>query len=308
MNTGKPTSDAAAGPVITLAGSGDADGIPALFCNCRVCELARRRGGREVRSRTAYRIGETVGIDLGPDSPTQEWKFHLHSEKLRHLLYTHSHRDHLDPQLLLSRRNRSVVLLRLYGNPEVIRQINLEFWGVSHTAFDGNFEQFGLRIEPLSYFMPIEIEEENIVVHPLHAWHAMESPTERPNLFAICIGTRHVLFANDSGYFPEDTWNYLAEKKFPLSVVFLDGTSGMNDQKDWHLGGKYILETKRRMEQIGSSGGNTRWILTHISHCCGMTHEELQEAFRPYGIEIGYDGMNIELSTIPEETQYHENS
>lgn len=301
MNTGKPIIDTTfrqLSTVIRMVGSGDADGIPALFCNCGVCDLARRNGGRDVRSRTAYRIGETVGIDLGPDSPAQEWRFQLHSEKLRHLFFTHSHADHLDPLPLLSRRGRAFASLQIYGNPEVIRQINLAFWRVSHTAFDGDFERYNLRLQPLSYFVPVEIVEEDMTVYPLHAWHAMESPTERPNLFVVRIGNRHVLFGNDSGYFPEDTWNYLAEKKFPLSVVFLDGTAGKNDQKDWHLGGKYIFETRERLERIGCCSVNSRWILTHIGHDCGMNHAELEEAFRPYGFEIGYDGMNVELADM----------
>ena len=34
--------------------------------------------------------------------------------------------------------------------------------------------------------------------------------------------------------------------------------------------------------------------MTHISHHVGATHEELEEYFRPCGIEVGYDGLILE--------------
>ncbi len=284
------------GPSILLIGTGDTDGTPAIFCTCKTCEYARVNQGKDVRMRTAYRIGETVGIDFGPDYLAQEHRFNLHSERMRHLFFTHSHGDHLNTMMLAGRKNAPETILEVYGNPEVIRRINLAFWNVSHTAFDGNFKAFNLNLNTINYFQPIELKEEDMTVYPLRAWHAMESPTERPNIFVVRIGKHHVLFGNDTGFFPENTWKYLKKMKFQLEAVILDGTAGMKNLKDWHLGGKYILKTKEKMEQIGCTGKDTRWILTHIYHRCGMNHAELEKAFHPYGFEIAYDGMTLEPS------------
>ena len=37
---------------ITYLGTGAAEGVPALFCNCDTCRTVRALGGREIRSRT----------------------------------------------------------------------------------------------------------------------------------------------------------------------------------------------------------------------------------------------------------------
>ena len=56
--------------------------------------------------RAAYKLNDHVRIDFGPDSLAQEYKFKLHSEKLKHLFITHSHEDHLYLNLLNYRMPR----------------------------------------------------------------------------------------------------------------------------------------------------------------------------------------------------------
>ena len=57
---------------LTILGSGAAEGIPASFCDCRICREARKSGGRDIRMRTAYSLNERVQIDMGPDFFSQE--------------------------------------------------------------------------------------------------------------------------------------------------------------------------------------------------------------------------------------------
>ncbi len=77
-----------------ICGSGASEGIPALFCPCEICRNARIRGGKEMRSRTAYQIGESVRIDFGPDLLMQQNVLGLRLDRLEHLFMTHSHKDH----------------------------------------------------------------------------------------------------------------------------------------------------------------------------------------------------------------------
>ncbi|MEI6501881.1 MAG: flagellar hook-basal body complex protein FliE [Armatimonadota bacterium] len=53
---------------LKLLGSAAAEGWPALFCACEACREARRLGGKNLRRRTSYQLGDTVHVDFGPDS------------------------------------------------------------------------------------------------------------------------------------------------------------------------------------------------------------------------------------------------
>ena len=107
-----------------ICGSAAAEAWPALFCNCRCCQEAFARGGKEIRTRTTYHLGDTVHIDFGPDICTQMQRFGLPFDRLKHLLITHSHQDHWLPSELCYRRpGFSVVdeenILTVHGNARV---------------------------------------------------------------------------------------------------------------------------------------------------------------------------------------------
>ena len=52
---------------IQIPESAAAEGIPAIFCSCRVCREAWKNGGKDICLRTAYKINDRVRIDSGPD-------------------------------------------------------------------------------------------------------------------------------------------------------------------------------------------------------------------------------------------------
>ena len=49
-------------------GTGAAEGIPAIFCECPVCKTARLKAGKEIRTRTQALIDDELLIDFGPDT------------------------------------------------------------------------------------------------------------------------------------------------------------------------------------------------------------------------------------------------
>ena len=276
---------------LTILGSAAAEGIPAMFCNCRVCNEAWKNGGKDMRMHAAYKLNDHVRIDFGPDTMAQEFKYQLHSENLKHVFITHSHEDHLDAHLFGFRRpGFSVVdennILNIYGNVGVMDFI--------YTAFAKRRCDFKLyRMNPVEIkaFEPVELPEEDMTFHPMIANHM---PSEKPNFFIVRHGSKWLMIANDTGYFCEEDWAYIAGLKIRFDVVITDCTGGIRDVRDGHMSGKYVIETKQRLENMGCVDKDTQYFINHFSHNGRLTHAELEAHYNPYGIRVGYDGLEIE--------------
>lgn len=271
-------------------GSAAAEGIPAIFCNCPVCNEARKRGGREMRGRTAYAWGESVRIDFGPDSLWQEQRYNLRSENLRHLLVTHSHEDHLDSHLLDYRRpGFSVVpeanILNIYGNPGVGKAIR--------NTLGRDYDSCRLNFVELEYFKPCSVPEENMVIHPLIADHM---PSEKPMIYVIERNGQTILIGNDTGYFPDDDWTYLANKKFHFNLVILDCTMGKNDCRRGHMGAPATVEIFDRIRKENWTAPECRMVVNHFSHNGGWLQDDFESFFAPHEVEVGFDGKIISLA------------
>lgn len=82
--------------VLRLAGTGDALGVPRVYCDCLVCQEARTSGHNRRRRCTAVLLsaaGAPVWLDCGPD-----WRSQMESAELRAaetVLITHAHHDHI---------------------------------------------------------------------------------------------------------------------------------------------------------------------------------------------------------------------
>lgn len=80
---------------LIFTGTGDALGVPRVYCSCRVCDEARR-SGRNRRSRcSALLVTEiaTLWLDCSPD-----WRSQMEAASQRsapHILLTHAHHDHI---------------------------------------------------------------------------------------------------------------------------------------------------------------------------------------------------------------------
>ena len=84
-------------------GTGASEAIPSMFCRCPYCEAARKNGGKDVRTRSSFRINAQCMIDLGPDIFSQLTANKLDLLELSHLLITHSHDDHFAFSQILQR-------------------------------------------------------------------------------------------------------------------------------------------------------------------------------------------------------------
>ncbi len=122
------------------------------------------------------------------------------------------------------------------------------------------------------------------------AFHAVE--TLDALFYSVDDGQHAILYATDTGLFPEDTRQALLGRSF--DVVVLEETMGSGDYEG-HLGFETFPEQVRWIRQAGLLRPGGRILATHFSHSGNPLHEELVARFSPLGVEIAYDGLEIVL-------------
>jgi adenosylcobinamide kinase/adenosylcobinamide-phosphate guanylyltransferase len=86
---------------VVLLGTGGADGRPNPFCRCATCASDRAAG--RLRAPTAALIDDVLLVDCGPEAPRAAERAGRPLDRVRTLLLTHSHPDHIAPAALLWR-------------------------------------------------------------------------------------------------------------------------------------------------------------------------------------------------------------
>ena len=268
---------------LLICGSAAAEAVPGLFCTCPLCLKALKEGGKDVRSRTAYPLGEKIRIDFGPDTFYHIVKFGLRLDLLTDLVFTHSHRDHFSPgELENRRRGMSRVpedsLLRIIGDAPLIDRLEKEI----------DSEKSKLTLARVAHGSRLTLAD-GVELTALRAEHG----TPDALLYAFRTPEWSCFIANDTGWFPGETWDLL--KKFRFDAVILDCCYQNIDHRTGHLGGESFLAVFAELRRMGCLAEKARLVANHFSHNPGMSHEDLCRWLGPCGVETGFDGMELEL-------------
>ncbi|MBR7139499.1 MAG: hypothetical protein IKD44_08130 [Lentisphaeria bacterium] len=268
---------------LLICGSAAAEAVPGVFCTCPLCLKALEEGGKDIRSRTAYQLGESIRIDLGPDLFYHMVKFGLRLDKLRELVITHNHRDHFYPDELANRRQGMSkvpegAVLRVIGSPIVVEQ-------VKNTT---DPEKSLLKFESVEH-------GSKVMLHGDVELTAFQANHGAPESLFYAFRTKEysLLIANDTGWFPDQSWDLL--KNFAFDAVILDCCYMHWDQRHGHMGGDSFIACLEELRKQGSLKENALLVANHFSHNPNLSHEELCSWLTPRGIEVGFDGMEIEL-------------
>ncbi len=76
-------------------GTGAGEGLPALFCECDVCMEAKRRGGRNIRTRSQAIINGDLLLDFPADTYMHYLSGSFNMARVKNCLIIHAHYDHL---------------------------------------------------------------------------------------------------------------------------------------------------------------------------------------------------------------------
>jgi phosphoribosyl 1,2-cyclic phosphate phosphodiesterase len=113
-------------------------------------------------------------------------------------------------------------------------------------------------------------------------------------LYVIDDRARRLFYATDTSSLSEVAWELLASLG-PMDLIMLDETAGLGDGGSGHHGLGKFLDTRARMLKSGVMGSDTMLVAHHFSHNGGLTHAELVDRLRPYGISVSYDGLTLDL-------------
>ena len=253
---------------IRFLGTGGAEGIPAMGCECANCARAVRESGRLARRRSAA-LFSLPGYELLMDTPPDIREL-LDINRVRqiHGIYlSHQHSDHaggLD-EFLYWREG-----VDLFAEPRVYRRLVRNQWGE--------------RLRDIAFHLPIRpgiaIRFNDFVLIPFEVRHSVPC-------FGLAINEdgRRVVHLTDSG---SQLSNYAKCLIYGCDVLIVNTPFFGPDESEAHLSVEGAIALK-------AETGARRLVLTHISHH-NRPHDELEEYVAQFeGVAVAYDGFAMEV-------------
>ena len=276
---------------IQYLGTAAAEGIPAIFCECETCVEARRRGGRDIRTRSQAIIDDTLLIDFPADTYMHFLKYNIPLSKIESCLITHSHEDHLYP-----------------GDFE------MRIDGFSHIKDKKSFvvysdeSGFNMTNEIIEKMQAKENELKAVRIKPFEAFtvkggynvmpiRASHDPKSSPVLFVIEKDGKSIFYANDSSEYNDESMACLRSIKKPIDLISLDCTEANGDTTYvGHLCFKRCVALRDRLIEEGIADKNTKFVLNHFSHNgIDVLYDDFRKIAEKEGFGVTYDGLTIEI-------------
>ena len=157
---------------IRYLGTGGAEGFPSIFCQCEACRKVRMLLGKNVKTRSCTLVDEVM-IDLSPDIFSQCINSHVDLSEVNHLVFTHSHSDHLNTTEICFRlremasviQKKDKKVMEIYGN-DAVRDGIMEI-----IAKDPHVDLTRMRFHRIQKFEPFRIG--HLKFTPLKAYHKL---------------------------------------------------------------------------------------------------------------------------------------
>ncbi len=274
---------------ITFYGTAAAEGVPALYCSCNICTKARELKGKNFRTRSQSMINDDLLIDYPADTYLHVLNHGLPLHKIKNILITHPHSDHLYTEDITMRcpgfsNIRDNSFINIYGSESVASKLRTD--EVICEMEKNNW----LIIHEEKAFEPFYIDEYKVT--PLEADH---KSAEVPFIYIIEKDGKAILYAHDTGYFPESTMKYLEETKPYVNFATFDCCYSLNHKDKGHMGFDEVMTMKERLEKIGIIDKKTICCVNHFSHNNGELYEDMKAHSEKYGVLTSYDGMEKEF-------------
>ena len=272
---------------LTYLGTAAAEGFPGVFCNCEYCKEARRLGGKNIRTRSQAIINDDLLIDLPADTYSHFLSNGIEGDKIKYLLITHSHSDHLYEKELELRHgayfahNMRVEKLKILCGKGAAKAIS----GVE------DVETLAIEYSLIEPFQTVDLGDYAVTALPAKHFYGDGA------LVYIIQGEKSVLYAHDTGYFYEEVFDYIKETKKYFHLISLDCTNvdiPVSDQGT-HMGIDNINRVVKRLKEMGAIDDNTQIVINHFSHNAAPLQHVLEERVKEFGYQVSFDGMTVEI-------------
>ncbi len=275
---------------IKFLGTGAAEGVPAMFCDCDICKKIRAGEG-EKRTRSQVLIDGELSVDFPPDAFANCLRHGAEPGKIKYIFATHSHMDHFYAHDFILRGYKYAKLcvpsLDIFGNGEVMKVFG------ECTAREMKADvAIGINLHEIKTGTVYYAGYYKII--PFAAEH---SATEECFLYYIERDGKGYIHFYDTGKIKENSLEVLKNNGAKAQLVAFDCTFGdtLKPESCRHMSIYDNLLMKEKLEQYGIIDSNTKIIITHFSHNCNPTHEHIARIEREFGVSAAYDGMEIEI-------------
>ena len=285
---------------LTFLGTGAGEGYPGYWCECPHCTYARKHRGKNLRTNSSMVIDEELLIDIGPSCFDNAARFGVNLSKLKTLLVTHPHEDHLYPQHLRWRNTDESLLPLTYvekmrhGGPRFTDIPQLNIYGnsfVMETLRKSLDDMEELKINLHEIREGKEEKTDGYRILPVRGNHGSQQGFSHS--YIIQKDGKTLLYALDSGSYDEDQFALIQEYQY--DAVIMEGTTGLNEQYGGHMCLMNNIRIRDRLKENKCLRENSRFLLTHLSpHWC-PPHDWYESIVASEGLELAYDGLQIEI-------------
>lgn len=272
---------------IKYLGTAAAEGIPALFCECDICRVARETKGKNVRSRSQMLVNDDLLIDYPPDSFFHFVNHNVDFSKIHNVLISHAHEDHfypLDFEYFLKGYSMPINCLPFTINGSIDLKSKLE-------CYINNERNPGLAFRELQPFVTERIG--HYFVTPLKASHG----TEHPYLYLVSDGVKTLFYCHDTGLLKEEAFTFLADKKIHVDLISIDCNYGDSDSDcSHHMSTDAVRKTIAKLKDIRVLDDTSKIVVNHFSHNGGhVLYDDMCKIVHHDGFLVSYDGLEIEF-------------
>lgn len=280
---------------IIVLGTAAATSFPLPFCKCNVCNSARIRGSKDFRRRSSIIINGELLIDMGPDCVTSSFLYGVDISKVKYLLQTHSHADHFDAGIFVTRHKeyatKNPAHLKIICSKGTFDDIN-HWVKMQEPEYDLYKDENKISMN-YSYMFVANDDIVKLGDYQIHAIDSLHDSRVEALIYVISYQNINVLYATDLLMITDDAWEIL--KKYKLNVIFIDQTYGKGFNAGGHTDAGMIENYVAKMKALNIIDENTLVLATHLSHEGNDIHSIMEEKAQKCDYHIAYDGMEINI-------------
>ena len=152
-----------------------------------------------------------------------------------------------------------------------------------------SLEEIGVEARPVVAGEWVEAGPYRVL--PLAARHA---PGLEALVYVVSKGDVSVLYATDTGAFPDATWRLLEGLR--LDAAVFDATFWTAPSDEDHLNLDEVVDLAANLRRVGTLNERSIVFATHLSHRSQPDHATLERRLAGTGITPAYDGLSLDLA------------